>query len=48
MVSPPILCIQVKRFTYNGDKIKSTVRINYEIDLAKYIIFIILNLYIVI
>ena len=34
-MAPPILCIQVKRFKYNREKIKSTVRIDYIINIAK-------------
>ena len=38
IVSPSILCLQIKRFNSDGDKIKSTVRVDFLLDLAKYLI----------
>ena len=45
-ILPPILCIQIKRFKDNGEKIMSTIRIDYLIDIKKYanIFYIIYNI----
>ena len=39
-IPPPILCIHIKRFKENGDKITSTVRVNFILDIQKYFVFL--------
>ena len=39
IIPPPILCVHIKRFKDYGDKITSTVRVDYNIDIKKYAIF---------
>ncbi len=35
VIPPPILCVHIKRFKDNGDKITSTIRVDYVIDIKK-------------
>jgi len=35
VIPPPILCVHIKRFKDNGDKITSTIRVDYSLDIKK-------------
>ena len=45
IIPPPILCVHIKRFKDYGEKITSTVRVDYNIDIKKYVIFLFLYNY---
>lgn len=42
VIPPPILSVHLKRFKDYGDKITSSVRVNYCLDIKKYVQYIFL------